>query len=151
MKEKGISMPELGKGLKPRKNGVLEGDLGRAAVYGWLNGNGFPNVIQLGEICRKLDISSDYLVFGGIREASPQMARAAQAVKELSDEERLALFAVMQGQATADARVEEFIPPPPPDPLHSDFGALEALAEKSRKNKPHHPGAKLPAKSRKDG
>ena len=113
MKEKGVSMPELGKGLKPRKNGVLEGDLGRAAVYGWLNGNGFPNVIQLAAICRKLDISADVLLFGGISNVRPEVERAAEAVKALTDEERSALFAVINGPALSDAHVEQHLPPPP--------------------------------------
>lgn len=113
MKEKGVSMPELGKGLKPRKNGVLEGDLGRAAVYGWLNGNGFPNVIQFAAICRKLDISADVLLFGGISNVRPEVERAAEAVKALTGEERAALFAVINGPALSDAEVENHLPPAP--------------------------------------
>lgn len=111
MKEKGVTMPALAVGLKPRKNGVLEGDLGRAAVYGWINGNGFPNVIQLAAICKKLDISSDYLLFGGISSAvSPQMERAASAVKELTEEERMALFAAVQTVPTPDVKKHVLTP-----------------------------------------
>lgn len=66
MSAKKMTMPQLGKGLKTRKNGVLEGDLGRAAVFGWINGTGFPNVVQLAAICQKLDISADQLLFGDI-------------------------------------------------------------------------------------
>jgi len=110
MKEKNITMPELGRGLKPRKNGVLDGDLGRAAVYGWLNGNGFPNVMQLAAICQKLDTSADFLLFGNKVAVSPKVERAAQVMMELSDEERLALFAVIQGPSVSDEQVEQVMP-----------------------------------------
>jgi len=136
MKEKGVTMPALAVGLKPRKNGVLEGDLGRAAVYGWINGNGFPNVIQLAAICRKLDISADYLLFGGIStQVSPQMERAAEAVKELTDEERMALFAAIHATPVSDAEVERHLPAPPPSP---DYQGKEI--------EPFHPAQKVARK-----
>lgn len=83
MKELGWSMPRLGKGMKAKKGGVLDGDVGRAAVFGWINGAGFPNVIQLAEICRRLDISADYLLFG-IRVSSAKIEAAKSALRQLS-------------------------------------------------------------------
>lgn len=92
-------MPRLGKGLKAKKGGVLDGDIGRAAVFGWINGAGFPNVIQLAEICKRLNISADYLLFG-TRVASPRLEAAKSALRLLSQQELDELH-LMQNITTA--------------------------------------------------
>lgn len=99
MKELGWSMPRLGKGLKAKKGGILDGDIGRAAVFGWINGAGFPNVIQLAEICKRLNISADYLLFG-TRVASPRLEAAKSALRLLSQQELDELH-LMQNITTA--------------------------------------------------
>jgi transcriptional regulator with XRE-family HTH domain len=142
MDKAGMTMPELGRGMKPKRNGVLEGDLGRAAVWGWQNGYGFPNAVQLAEICRRLHISADYLLFGSINTTNPQVEHAARVLKDLSTEERQALFAVMYGPAAPNERVGQFIEPAPDHELDSDFAALgppPAPTYKSKGIKPHSP------------
>jgi len=126
----GYTMPKLAKGLKAKKGGVLEGDLGRAAINGWLAGSGFPNVIQLAEICRRLDISADALVFGSQAAASPQLERAAQALKDLSEEERAAIRYLLDRPGVGNERVGKFIRPAPPHDLDSRPAELEGKGER---------------------
>lgn len=83
LEERGLPQAGLAKGLKAVKGGHLGEDLQRAAVNGWITGKGFPNVIQLAEICRRLDISADELLFG---KASEPGASARQAVAPESPE-----------------------------------------------------------------
>jgi len=119
MKELGWSMPRLGKGLKAKKGGVLDGDIGRAAVFGWINGAGFPNVIQLAEICKRLDISADYLIFG-TRLGSPKVEAAKSALRQLSPEELAELHSMLNSAPVDDATVEKRMPitARPPAPYH---------------------------------
>lgn len=85
-------MPRMGEGLKAKKGGVLDGDVGRAAVHGWISGVGFPNVIQLAEICKRLDISADYLLFGESAVRNPKLEMARSALDELTATERRQLL-----------------------------------------------------------
>lgn len=87
VEELGFVQAKLGIGLKP--NG---GDLGRAAVNGWLSGLTQPSASQLAVICKRLDISADYLLFGNIEMASPRVDWAKSAIDQLSPQERAALL-----------------------------------------------------------
>ena len=130
MKERGWSMPRLGKGLKAKKGGILDGDIGRAAVFGWINGAGFPNVIQLAEICRRLDISADYLIFG-VAAVSPKVEAAKSAIRQLSPEELQELHGLLNSTPVDDATVERRMPvtAKPPSPSHEQVRPKEVERE----------------------
>lgn len=123
-------MPRLGKGLKAKKGGILDGDIGRAAVFGWINGAGFPNVIQLAEICRRLDISADYLIFG-VAAVSPKVEAAKSAIRQLSPEELQELHGLLNSTPVDDATVERRMPvtAKPPSPSHEQVRPKEVERE----------------------
>ena len=104
-KERGLTQQDLGRGL-----GTDGADAGKQVVYGWEKDQHFPKVDQLILICRKLKCSADYLLFG-VQDGSPRLIHAKQAVQELTDEERLALFATIQGPPALGG---EKLPPAPP-------------------------------------
>ncbi len=104
-KERGLTQQELGKGL------ATDGaDASKSVVYGWEKDQHYPRVDQLMLICKKLNCSADYLLFGAAAVVSPKLKAAQDAVKELSDEERLALFTAIQQPALSDQAVEDRIP-----------------------------------------
>lgn len=142
----GLSGTQLGEGAG--ENGR---DASRASVSDWEHERHYPKADQLRVICLKLNVAVDDLIFGDIKEHI-KVIQAESAIQALTHEQRLALLAKMLGPAAPDARVEEFIPPPPPDPLHSDFGGLEPKGAKPYKGKqiePHHPAGKKPGKTKK--
>lgn len=118
MDELGWSMPRLGKGMKAKKGGILDGDIGRAAVFGWINGAGFPNVIQLAELCKRLDISADYLLFGSRNSTSPMVELAKNTLAQLSQRE----LDELQG----------FFPPPSHENLRPEDVPRENTHENAR-------------------
>jgi len=147
----GLSGTELGKGAG--ENGK---DASKASVSDWEHERHYPKADQLRVICLKLNVAVDDLIFGDIKEHI-KVIQAESAIQALTHEQRMALLSKMLGPAVTDSRVEEFIPAPPPDPLHSDFGGLEpqstkgANGYKGKQIQPHHPAAKKPGKSRKEG
>lgn len=38
--------------------------IGRTTIYNWLNGISCPNIIYLAQLCKVLNVSADYLLFG---------------------------------------------------------------------------------------
>lgn len=83
-----MTQTDLGKGL-----GTGGADVGKQVVYGWEKDHHYPRVDQFTQICRKLECSADYLLFGKDTAApSAQLVAARKAVGQLSDGERSALF-----------------------------------------------------------
>lgn len=100
-----MTQQELGKGLSTGGE-----DASKSVVYGWEKNQHYPRVDQLMLICQKLTCSADYLLFGLDPTLSPKVKAAQQAVQELSDEERLALFTAIQQPGLVDEDVEARIP-----------------------------------------
>lgn len=126
----------------------------KQTVSGWEAERHYPKANQLRAICIKMNISVDELVFGDVRDQA-KLIQAESAIQALTQAQRTELLAKMLGPAASDSRVEEFIPPPLPDPLHSDFGNLEptgtATRYKGKQIDPHHPASKTPGRDRKGG
>jgi transcriptional regulator with XRE-family HTH domain len=104
-KELGMTQAELGKGL-----GTEGVDVGKQVVYGWEKDQHYPRVDQLILICRKLQCSADFLLFGSRVESNPKMAAAQKAINALSDEQRLELFTAIMQPGLGDQDVEAKIP-----------------------------------------
>lgn len=106
-KAKGLSQTDLGKGL-----GADDSDVSKQSVAGWEAGRHYPKADQLRTICSRLQITADSLLFGDITTPSAKVQHAADALKDLqlSEEERLQLFAVMTGPHYDDAQVERMAP-----------------------------------------
>lgn len=136
---------ELGRGAG--ENGK---DASKQSVSDWEAERHYPKADQLRVICLKLNIAVDDLIFGDVKEHI-KVIQAESAIQALTEEQRRDLLAKMLGPAASDAHVERFIPAPPPLHQDSDLGALEKAAAKSRQTLPHHPAAKKPGKTRKEG
>jgi transcriptional regulator with XRE-family HTH domain len=78
---KEMSGTDLGKGLQP------EGNATRQTVSDWENERHLPNVWQLREICLRLKVSADYLLFGQ-QGMTPEMLEAHAAMQKLTLEQR---------------------------------------------------------------
>lgn len=104
---KKLSQTELGRGLDTGGT-----DATKQTVSSWENGRHFPRVDQLVLICRKLTVSADQLLFGavGAPVASEKVLAVAEAVEELSDEDRLQLFTRILGSSIPDEMVESRMP-----------------------------------------
>ncbi|WP_307702057.1 helix-turn-helix domain-containing protein [Variovorax paradoxus] len=113
----GLSGTELGKGAG--ENGK---DASKASVSDWENDRHYPKADQLRVICLKLNISSDYLVFGDIK-ADLNLIQAETTIQMLTPDQRRALLAKMMGEAAPDSAVEAKMPitrtPPMPSPIHA--------------------------------
>ncbi len=119
-KDAGLTQQELGKGLST--DGA---DASKSVVYGWEKDQHYPRVDQLVLICRRLNCSADYLLFGEAAPThlTPKVRAAQKVVGALSDEERLALLAAIQQPALPDSEVERRIPAtrqPKPLPMSSE-------------------------------
>lgn len=136
----GLSGTDLGRGAG--ENGR---DASKASVSDWEHERHYPKADQLRVICLKLNIAVDDLIFGDVKEHI-KVIQAESAIQALTPEQRMTLLAKMMGPAASDSRVEEFIPAPPPDPLHSDFGGLGG-----KQIQPPHLAVKKPGKARKAG
>lgn len=102
---KGLSQSALGEGAG--ENGK---DASKQAVAGWEKDRHYPKADQLRVICQRLGVSADSLLFGDIKPASVKVQLAAEVMKELTEEERLQLFAVMTGPSYDDQQVESLAP-----------------------------------------
>lgn len=111
----GLSGTELGKGAG--ENGK---DASKASVSDWENDRHYPKADQLRVICLKLNISSDFLVFGDIK-ADLNLIQAETTIQMLTPDQRRALLAKMMGEAAPDSAVEDKMPitrtPPTPSPI----------------------------------
>ena len=74
-KELGLSGESLGKGLQPGGK-----DASRATISDWEAERHYPNVWQLREICLKLNMNSDYFLFGDITNSSAQKLEQIKAL-----------------------------------------------------------------------
>lgn len=130
----GLSGTELGKGAG--ENGK---DASKASVSDWENDRHYPKADQLRVICLKLNISSDFLVFGDIKDEL-NLIQAETTIQMLSPEQRRALLAKMMGEAAPDSTVEEKMPvtrtPPAPSPIH--VGARKMNRENTQTVKYSH-------------
>lgn len=80
----GMTQSDLGQGL-----GTDGADVGKQVVYGWEKNQHYPRVDQLILICRKLNISADYLLFGDEPPApSKRVEEVRQAIIDLPPVER---------------------------------------------------------------
>jgi transcriptional regulator with XRE-family HTH domain len=100
-----MSGTDLGRNLQPDGK-----DASRATISDWEKERHYPNVWQLRAICTKLTKSADYFLFGDIKPVSQSLARAKAVVDQLTDEERLALFASIHQEAVSDATLEARMP-----------------------------------------
>lgn len=103
-----LSGAELGRGAgdKPGK------DASKQSVADWEAERHYPKADQLRLICLKLNISSDYLIFGDLKKDA-ELAKAASVVQALSGDQRRKLLAMMMGPAVPDGDVAKHLPPPP--------------------------------------
>lgn len=106
-KDMRMSGEELGRGL-----GSAGEDVTRQTVSGWENERHYPTVKQLYLICMKLHKTADDLVFGDIKQAA-RVSQVTNAVKALTDEERLALMSALLSTPVPDHHVEKHFPSAP--------------------------------------
>lgn len=92
-KNKGLSMEALGEGL-----GTDGKDVTKQTVWGWEDGRHFPKTDQLFEICRRLNCSADYLLFGTEAALSPAAAELGRELDAVADpQEREQAFQLCKG------------------------------------------------------
>jgi transcriptional regulator with XRE-family HTH domain len=104
----GISMAELGKNA-----GDAGKDASRQSVNDWEKGRHYPKADQIRIICLRLGVSADQLIFGDLV-PTIALAKAANAVQELTPEQRSDLLRLMLGpNAVSDHHVEKHLPPAP--------------------------------------
>jgi transcriptional regulator with XRE-family HTH domain len=124
----GLSGTELGKGAG--ENGK---DASKASVSDWENDRHYPKADQLRVICLKLNISSDFLVFGDIRDEL-NLIQAETTIQMLTPDQRRSLLAKMMGDAAPDETVEKKMPitrtPPAPSPLHVSAKTIDRESPK---------------------
>lgn len=84
-KEKELTQTDLGRGL-----GTDGADVSKAVVYGWEKDQHHPRVDQLALICKRLNCSSDYLLFGidASTQLSTEVASIAVDLDQLKDTAR---------------------------------------------------------------
>lgn len=84
-KEKNLTQEGLGKGL-----GTDGKDASKAVVYGWEKDQHFPRTDQLELICKRLNCSADYLLFGKEDAAglTPEVAAVAEKIDAFPVPER---------------------------------------------------------------
>ena len=84
-KRKGLTQTQLGEGL-----GTDGADCSKAVVYGWEKDQHFPRVDQLALLCRRLDTTADYLLFGQVSAGSllPDVSEVASAISSLPERQR---------------------------------------------------------------
>lgn len=84
-KRKGLTQSQLGEGL-----GTDGADCSKAVVYGWEKDQHFPRVDQLALLCRRLDTTADYLLFGQVSAGSllPDVSEVASAISSLPERQR---------------------------------------------------------------
>lgn len=103
----------LGRGLTQTELGIGTGENGRDAkkqsVVDWEKERHYPKADQLRAICLKLGVSADDLLFGDIKSAAA-VATAESAVMALTEAQRLALIARLNGPAVSDHEVEQKMP-----------------------------------------
>jgi len=88
-----MSGEKLGKGIQAKR-----ADASRQTVSDWESERHYPNVWQLAEICRRLDTTADFLLFG--REdakaaISPQVVAAVQMLASLQPQDLVVLLALV--------------------------------------------------------
>lgn len=101
------------KKLTQAQLGELAGENGKDAnkqsIFDWESERYYPKVDQLRVMCLRLGVSADDLIFGDLKK-QVAMAQAQSAVKQLTEEQRMALLATMMGPALSDKGVEQRIP-----------------------------------------
>lgn len=102
--EKKLTQAQLGE--QAGENGK---DANKQSIFDWESERYYPKVDQLRVMCLRLGVSADDLIFGDLKE-QVAMAQAKVAVKQLTEEQRMALLATMLGPAVPDKSVEEKMP-----------------------------------------
>lgn len=120
-----LKAARLGRSLSGAQLGIGLGetigkDASRQTISDWESERHYPSVHQLYRLCLKLGTSADELIFGHKAPDMAKVARAAQAVQELSDEDRAALQALLAQPGVPDETVEERIPATRPRASHRD-------------------------------
>lgn len=100
----GLTQAELGKGA-----GEFGKDANKQSISDWEAERYYPKVDQLRMMCLTIGVSADELVFGDVKKAA-DFARAENAVKQLTKEQREELLRKMQGPAVSDEHVEAKMP-----------------------------------------
>jgi len=117
--KKKMTQTELGKGL-----GTDGADAGKQVIYGWEKNQHYPRVDQLMLICKKLDVSADFLLFG--EESSSRFLMAEAAAEKLNADERAALIKRLAAEADE----------------HDDGVFDESAVERSRSNNHNQPSSR---------
>lgn len=130
-------------------------DVNVATVSAWETGRGDPGVFRLRELSKLYKTSSESLLWENApSNDAMQIAAAFDGLDHRKQQTFRTLWMAFLQDAMADERVNH-IPPAPPHELDSDFAELEPAAGakpyKGKQIEPYHPGAKKPAKSRKEG
>jgi transcriptional regulator with XRE-family HTH domain len=88
---------QFGKGLQGEDK-----DASKQTVSDWENERHLPDVWQLREICLRLGVSADYLLFGD-KGMTPAMLEAHAALQKLAPEQRRELLAIPTQDSAAKA------------------------------------------------
>lgn len=102
--EKKLTQAQLGE--QAGENGK---DANKQSIFDWESERYYPKVDQLRVMCLRLGVSADDLIFGDLQK-QVAMAQAQIAVKQLTEEQRMALLAAMMGPAVSDKGVEQKMP-----------------------------------------
>jgi transcriptional regulator with XRE-family HTH domain len=136
----GLSGTELGKGAG--ENGK---DASKASVSDWENDRHYPKADQLRVICLKLNISSDFLVFGDVKDEL-NLIQAETTIQMLTPEQRRALLAKMLGDSrpveTSENKTPNTSTTPTPSPIHLADESLNRESTKTAQDSHIDTGAK---------
>lgn len=117
-KEKGLTQDGLGKGL-----GTDGKDAGKAVVYGWEKDQHYPRVDQLVLICKKLEVTADYLLFGKVEASSlaPDVLRTIQDLERLPKADRDNLLSLLAQMVEAKQLQQQRLSQKDELPVESSF------------------------------
>lgn len=103
--DRGLSGAALGAGLADDGS-----DVTRQSVSDWEAERHYPKANQLREICTRLGVTADHLLFGADVAISPAVAALAKQAKSLSPEERAQVASMLASPAHSDEHVENNMP-----------------------------------------